>query len=284
MLVNSFVAKPYLLRGLWLWLVARAPITILLVLVGADGLNLSASAQVEVVVLVVALGWIETLRRRERALLGNLGVSPVLRMLVGRNGVGKSTLLKIAAGLIAPDSGSIHFAERAYLSVRLCDLAAEGLFYLPDHDLLSTAFSVRQQLEMIRRQFDGGDCAEAAERMGVAEHVDKRVYQLSGGERRRAELAAVLVRRPRCLLADEPYRGIAPIDTEDLTRAFASLAADGVAVVITGHEVQTLLAAADHVTWCTSGTTYELGAPAVATRNEAFRREYLASSSRLHAI
>lgn len=207
-----------------------------------------------------------------------------LRVLLGRNGIGKSTLLKIGAGCIAPDSGSIHFAGRAYLSVRLRDLAAEGLFYLPDHDLLSTAFTVRHQFEMIRRQFDGGDSAEAADLMGIGSHLDKRPYELSGGERRRAELAAAFVRRPLCLLADEPYRGVAPKDAEDLTKAFSSLAADGVAVVITGHEVPTLLDAADHVTWCTSGTTYELGSPQIAIRNESFRREYLRSWFRARAI
>lgn len=200
-----------------------------------------------------------------------------LRVLLGRNGIGKSTLLKIGAGCIAPDSGSVHFAGRAYTAVRLRDLAAEGLFYLPDHDLLSTAFTVRHQLEMIHRQFNGGDAAEAAERMGIASHLDKRPFALSGGERRRAELAAVFVRRPLCLLADEPYRGVAPKDAEDLTKAFSSLAADGVAVVVTGHEVPTLLDAADHVTWCTSGTTYELGPPEAAIGNESFRREYLGS-------
>lgn len=200
-----------------------------------------------------------------------------LRILLGRNGIGKSTLLKIAAGCIAPDSGSVNFAGRAYLSVSLRDLAAKGLFYLPDHNLLSTAFTVRQQLEMIRCQFDGADSTEAADLMGIAEHLDKRPFELSGGEQRRAELAAAFVRRPLCLLADEPYRGVAPKDAEDLTRAFVSLAADGVAVVITGHEVPTLLDAADHVTWCTSGTTYELGPPQLAIRNEPFRREYLGS-------
>jgi ABC-type multidrug transport system ATPase subunit len=200
-----------------------------------------------------------------------------LRVLFGRNGIGKSTLLKIAAGWLSPDSGAIHFAGRVYLSVRLTELAAAGLFYLPDHDLLSNAFTVRKQLEMLRRQFDGGDPAEAADRLGIAGHLDTHPFELSGGERRRAELAAVLVRRPLCLLADEPYRGISPKDAEDLTRIFAELAADGVAVVVTGHEVPTLLAAADHVSWCTSGTTYELGPPAVAVQDPAFRREYLGS-------
>jgi ABC-type multidrug transport system ATPase subunit len=203
-----------------------------------------------------------------------------LRVLLGRNGAGKSTLLKIAAGLLAPDSGSVHFGGHAYPSVRLAQLASRGLFYLPDYDLLSDAFTVRHQLEMVRAQFSGSDVADAAARMGVGAHLDKRPFALSGGERRRAELAAVWVRRPICLLADEPFRGIAPTDAEELTTSFSQLAGDGVAVVLTGHEVPTLLHAADHISWCTSGTTYELGSPAAATRNDAFRAEYLGSWAR----
>lgn len=206
-----------------------------------------------------------------------------LRVLFGRNGIGKSTLFKIAAGWVSPDSGAIHFAGRVYLSVRLAQLATAGLFYLPDREILSTAFTVRTQLEMIRLQFGGGDVSEAAARMGIASHLDKRPYELSGGDLRRAELAAVLVRRPLCLLADEPYRGIAPRGAEDLTRTFADLAASGVAVMITGHEVPTLLDAADHVSWCTSGTTYELGPPAVAVQDPTFQREYLGSWSHSRA-
>jgi ABC-type multidrug transport system ATPase subunit len=201
-----------------------------------------------------------------------------LRVLFGRNGIGKSTLLKIAAGWMSPDSGAVHFAGRAHASVRLRELAASGLFYLPDHDLLSSAFTVRRQLEMIRAQFPGADVGSAAERTGVAKHLDRTPSQLSGGECRRAELAAVLVRRPSCLLADEPYRGIAPKDAEDLTAIFVELSRAGAAVVLTGHEVPTLLDAADHISWCTSGTTYELGAPAMAVQHEAFRRDYLGAS------
>jgi lipopolysaccharide export system ATP-binding protein len=202
-------------------------------------------------------------------------VSGELRVLFGCNGIGKSTLLKIAAGWIAPDTGAVHFAGHVYLAPRLQHLASAGLFYLPDQDLLSNAFTVRSQLEMIREQFDGGDVFQAASQLGVAAQLDKRPFELSGGELRRAELAAVLVRRPTCLLADEPYRGIAPKDAEELTRTFTEFAADGMAVVITGHEVHTLLDAADHVSWCTSGTTYELGPPAVAVQRPAFRQEYL---------
>jgi ABC-type multidrug transport system ATPase subunit len=197
------------------------------------------------------------------------------RVLLGRNGSGKSTLLKIAAGWTAPDSGTLSYDGELLHSASLPALARRGVFFLPDHDLLSNAFTVRTQLEMLRRQFDGASIAEAATKMRVSELLDVRPAALSGGERRRAELAAVFVRRPRCVLADEPYRGVAPLDAERLTEAFTDLAASGVAVVATGHEVPTLLAAAHHVTWCTSGTTYELGAPAMAEQHEQFAREYL---------
>ena len=207
-----------------------------------------------------------------------------LRVLFGRNGIGKSTLLSIASGRISPDGGSVHFAGRAYLSAHLAALAAAGLFYLPDHDLFSRAYTVRLQLEMLRRQFGGGDVDAAAAQVGIGAQLDRRPGQLSGGELRRAELAAVLVRRPRCLLADEPYRGISPKDAADMTAVLQSLAASGTAVLITGHEVPTLLAAADHVSWCTNGTTYELGAPAIAVRHDAFRREYLGTGWAVGAI
>lgn len=205
-------------------------------------------------------------------------VAGELRVLLGRNGAGKSTLMKIAAGWIEPDTGTVHFDGAARLRTRLPQLAEQGLFYLPDHDLFSTAFSVRTQLDMFRQQFGGGDIDEAAHAVGLVGKLDRRPSALSGGELRRAELAAILVRRPRCLLADEPFRGIAPKDAEDMTRVLRGLAASGMAVVVTGHEVPTLLAAADHVTWCTAGTTLELGPPATAVLHGAFRREYLGNA------
>jgi ABC-type multidrug transport system ATPase subunit len=202
-----------------------------------------------------------------------------VRALFGRNGIGKSTLLQIAAGLMRPDTGTVHFGGRVYESVKLQTLAAAGLFYLPDRDLLSSAFTVRHQLEMFGRQFQGAGVTASAHRLQISNHLDKKPQQLSGGELRRAELAAVLVRRPQCLLADEPFRGITPRDAEDFTRVFRELAEQGTAVVITGHDVPTLLHAAHHVSWCTSGTTYELGPPAVAIRDDAFRRDYLGTWS-----
>lgn len=91
-------------------------------------------------------------------------------------------------------------------------------------------------------------------------------------------MLAMRRRAERVLLADEPLRGISPIDQERILDAFRALASTGCAVVVTGHDVEALLEGADHVTWCTSGTTYELGAPARARAHEAFSREYLGRS------
>jgi ABC-type branched-subunit amino acid transport system ATPase component len=86
-----------------------------------------------------------------------------------------------------------------------------------------------------------------------------------------------MVRRPRCLLADEPLRNISPIDADALLEVFKDIAHNGCAVVLTGHEVPALLAAVDHVTWCTAGTTYEMGPPFMARTDERFVRDYLGS-------
>ena len=202
-------------------------------------------------------------------------VSGQMLAVVGRNGTGKSTLLKIAAGRIQPDSGSVHCNGQGYLEVSLALLAREGVFYLPDHDLLSPAFSIDAQLEMFRRQFRRGDPEKAAALTGITGLLDRRPPMLSGGELRRAELAVALVREPGCLLADEPYRGITPKDMDVITLAFRQLADRGCAVVFTGHEIDTVLAAADRVLWCRAGTTTDLGPPTLAARDSEFARDYL---------
>jgi lipopolysaccharide export system ATP-binding protein len=198
-----------------------------------------------------------------------------IRALFGRNGTGKSTLLKIAVGWIQPDSGTVFYLGEPLERASLPSLARRGVCYWPDDGLLSTAFGVGRQLDFFARQFPGGHPEAAAEQVRVRHLLDRRPASLSGGERRRVDLAAVLVRRPRCLVADEPYRGIAPLDAELVTAAFRALTAVGCAVVVTGHAAPTLLDAADHVTWCESGTTHELGTPAEAVAHDHFRRDYL---------
>ncbi len=194
---------------------------------------------------------------------------------MGRNGAGKSTLLRIASGAIAADSGTVRLDGAMVERPHTATLAECGLFFLADRDLFSPRYTVRQQLELFRTRFAGAAVDVAASAMGVGSLIDRKPHQLSSGERRRAELAVAIVRRPRCLLADEPYRNVSPIDAEAISRALRSLAEGGCAVVVTGHEASTFLQDVDHVTWCDSGTTLELGTPDAAMRHERFALGYL---------
>ena len=199
--------------------------------------------------------------------------------LVGRNGCGKTTLLRIATGFLPSDSGYVRFDGVLHPRPRLHRLARLGVLYLPDRDVLSNAFSVRAQIECIWRQMgraDGGMPWETVgEKVGLAALGGHRPSALSSGERRRAEMALALCRNPRCLLVDEPFRHLAPGDAAIVHRTLRALADRGCAVVVTGHEVASLFDVADQITWCTAGTTYALGAPAQARRHWQFCREYL---------
>lgn len=200
-----------------------------------------------------------------------------LRALLGRNGAGKSTLLRIAAGLVEPDTGSVRFNGVVRERPHLARLAREGLCFVPDHDLLSNAFSVREHLEFVRARGDADGVSRVAGRLSLTSLLDARPFELSSGERRRAEIAFALLRQPSCLLADEPLRNLAPIDAESLLGVFREIAGDGCAVVITGHEVPAMMSAVHHITWCTAGTTYEMGPPFMARTDERFMRDYLGS-------
>ena len=195
--------------------------------------------------------------------------------LFGRNGCGKSTLLKVGVGLVAADQGAVHFDGRTYLRPHLPDLAARGLFYLPDRYLLSRRLTVREQLRAVEWRFGDARTGEVLERLGIRDRIDQTPLQLSGGERRRAEVAIAWIRAPRCLLADEPFAGINPADAEVVAAAFREMAASGCAIILTGHEVTQLMDVADEVVWMVAGTTHGMGTPAEALRHDQFRREYL---------
>ena len=199
-----------------------------------------------------------------------------LTALVGRNGAGKSTLLRITTGTVAPDSGYVRLRGEALLTTTLASLAHKGVFFLPDRDLLYRGIPLGKQLDAVADTFGvPRDTERIGSDLGISHCLERKPRTLSGGERRRAEIAVAVARRPDILLADEPLRGIAPIDAEAILGAFLALARRGAAVVLTGHELPTLLAQADDFTWCTAGTTREFDSAADAMRDFAFRRDFL---------
>lgn len=196
-----------------------------------------------------------------------------IRAVVGRNGIGKSTLLKIACGLADPDGGMLEWKGQRTMRHRYHELARDGLLLLPSDRLLTPYGTVRRQLELMAATFPGGaPVSEVIERLRLGPLADQLSKELSGGERRRADIAAAMVRAPRCLIADEVFRDLSPIDAELVGSVLREMAARGTAIVITGHELVFVLGFADHVTWCTDGTTCEIGSPAQAERHERLQR------------
>lgn len=205
--------------------------------------------------------------------------------LLGRNGCGKTSLLRASLGFGPRDLGTVRFRGRVYDRPRLSVLAREGLIHLPDRDLMSRRRTFGWHLAAMRAWTGAPHSGPAGPAwLEVEELVGRKPDEMSGGERRRAELALVLARRPVCLLADEPFAELGPLDRTRVARALRLLAAEGCAIVVTGHEVTDLLACADLVVWMTAGTTHWLGSPDEALGHAQFRREYLGTRGRAEVI
>lgn len=202
-----------------------------------------------------------------------------ISVLMGRNGSGKSTLLRTALGIYGRDFGVVRYDGEARENPKLWRLAGEGLFFVPDRGLLSRRGTLREQLRMLTDRFAEAGTAGVLEQLGVDHLVDSTRDQMSGGERRRAELAMAIGRRPRCLIADEPLTEVEPKDRGAVIHALRHLAETGCAILLTGHEVEDLFTAADEVIWMVAGTTHSLGTPTQARHHHQFRREYLGPRS-----
>lgn len=214
-------------------------------------------------------------RRKILSTAGAWATPGRITAILGRNGCGKTTLVKIACGLMSADHGVVIFDGDRLTRPRLWQLARRGLFFLPERNLLLENVPCGRHLEVLRHHIPAARVDEAVERLAIAELLPSRPRQLSGGERRRVELALAVARQPRCLVADEPFLGIAPLDVEVLQQTFREMAAAGTAILVTGHEVRTLLAIADEVIWHTAGTTHALGSPEEARNHYQFGQEYL---------
>jgi len=196
--------------------------------------------------------------------------------LMGRNGTGKSTLLRIAAGLVRADHGRIlwkgGFVERPSLPT----LARDGLMYSSQGSALTRYFTLGQHLDAFVSVHGGGERVEGMlAELRLDDLVDRKPNRMSGGERQRALLGLAMVRAPTCLLMDEPLAGVAPLDRPLMARGLELMKAQGAAIVISGHDVEDLFAVADQVIWVVAGTTHWLGRPEDAREHSQFRAEYL---------
>ena len=195
--------------------------------------------------------------------------------ILGRNGCGKTTLIRIACGTLAPDYGVVIYDSVRFSRTRLWRLARRGLFFLPERGLLHRGITCADHFKAVTYHCSESRAPDAVERLGLADLMNRKPRTLSGGELRRTELAVAVARAPKCLVADEPFYGIAPKDAELVCGVFRELAESGMAIIVTGHEVQHLLDLADDVIWHTAGTTHALGDPRQAREHHQFGEEYL---------
>ncbi len=195
--------------------------------------------------------------------------------LLGRNGAGKTTLMKIAAGVLRPDYGVVSVFGDVRENQSLPRLARWGLMYVPQEQLVSRVYRVRDHLRALATTFGSAGIDEAISEMRIETLLDQRVGSLSGGERMRVSLALALARAPKVLIVDEPLIRLSPQNQEDLADSLRTLAKKGAAVITSGHDARVLLGISDVILWCVAGTTHHIGTPTEALAHSQFRREYL---------
>ena len=200
----------------------------------------------------------------------------VVSALMGRNGAGKSTMFRIAVGRVRADYGRVLFHGEFQEWPSLAHMASRGLFYSAQDSALTDLFTVQEQLGAVADIFEQKEkLAGVVARLRLDVVLDRRPAFLSGGEQQRATLAMALLRRPSCLLMDEPFAGVAPKDRALIHEGLRMLRAQGCAIVISGHDVEDLFEISDEIVWVVAGTSHVLGSPSQAAGHEQFRREYL---------
>ena len=207
--------------------------------------------------------------------------------LLGPNGAGKTTSFHCVVGLLVPDEGEVLLGGKDLSGLPLHRRARMGLGYLPQEDSIFRKLSVRDNLLLVleghgvkgREARDKAD--EVLTEFELLRVADSLGETLSGGERRRAEIARSLVSEPRFLLFDEPFAGIDPIAVHELQRLIAGLKERGLGVLITDHAVRETLGICDRAVLLVEGRLLETGTPAEIAASERARAVYLGERFKL---
>ncbi len=222
-----------------------------------------------------------------RAVVNEVYVTIAQRSIValcGRNGAGKTTTFRMIMGMIAPDSGEVLFQGQDITKLPMYKRARLGIGYLSQEPSIFQRLSVRDNLYAILETMaittaERNRRAERLiERFGLAEVADSQGRFLSGGERRKLEIARAMITEPSLILLDEPFSGVDPITVEDLQYDIRRLVASGVSILITDHNVERTLEVVDKVYIIDHGKVIGTGSPAEIVRNETVKKLYLGST------
>jgi lipopolysaccharide export system ATP-binding protein len=207
--------------------------------------------------------------------------------LLGPNGAGKTTCFYMIVGLVSADGGEIRIDDATLTHMPIHRRAKLGLSYLPQETSVFRKLSVAQNIEavlelqaltdeQIKARLD-----ELLAELHISHLRDDTAISLSGGERRRVEIARALATSPRFILLDEPFAGVDPIAVIDIQKIIRFLKERGIGVLITDHNVRETLGICDHAYIINAGEVLAAGKPDEIVYNENVRKVYLGEHFRL---
>jgi len=208
--------------------------------------------------------------------------------LLGRNGAGKTTSFRIIMGMISPNKGKVMFDGEDITKLPMYKRARRGIGYLSQEPSIFQRLSVRDNLLAILETMslshaERNEKAEfLIEKFHLTEVANSQGRLLSGGERRKLEIARAMVTEPSLILLDEPFSGVDPIAVEDLQRQIKVLVEHGMSILITDHNVERTLEVVDKAYIIDHGKVIGSGSPAEIVRNETVRELYLGESFGRH--
>jgi len=206
--------------------------------------------------------------------------------LLGRNGAGKTTSFRMVIGMISPEGGMVTFSGEDVTNLPMYQHARRGMGYLSQEPSIFQRLSVRDNLMAVLettsldRQAQAGRCDELLEQFNIAHKANDLARTCSGGERRRLEIARAMINRPRLLLLDEPFAAVDPHTVEELQAEVRKLAQQGIAILVTDHNVQQTLRICDRAYIIHSGRNLRDGDPRTIINDPEVREAYLASTFR----
>lgn len=204
--------------------------------------------------------------------------------LLGRNGAGKTTTFRMVIGMIVPDGGTVFFDGQDVTKLPMYKRARLGMGYLSQEPSVFQRLSARDNLIAIletmalSRAERNRRADELIERFGLTEVAKSQARFLSGGERRKLEIARAMVTNPSLILLDEPFSGVDPIAVEELQGEIRRLVASGVSILITDHNVERTLEVSDKAYIIDHGKVIAEGPPRDIIQNELVKRSYLGST------
>jgi lipopolysaccharide export system ATP-binding protein len=207
--------------------------------------------------------------------------------LLGPNGAGKTTCFYMVVGLVACDGGDVHFDDNKLTHLPIHKRAQLGVSYLPQEASVFRKLTVSENIKAVLelQNLPAEETETRVERLLEELHIahirNSPAVSLSGGERRRVEIARALATEPRFILLDEPFAGVDPIAVLDIQKIIRFLKERNIGVLITDHNVRETLGICDHAYIINEGTVLASGRPDEIIYNESVRKVYLGENFRL---